>query len=354
MHRIPALDGLRALAILAVMAYHLSLAPAQGGFLGVDLFFVLSGYLITSLLMGDANLGRFYKRRALRILPPLVLAVGLAVAICTVKPEAVVASLFFYANFLRWETLGALAHLWSLAIEEHFYLLWPVAFLFAGRWRIPLLWGVVVMALTLRIMLLGAGVGDEWIHKLTPLRADGLAIGCLIALRPQPWTVVGCRIAPFAMAAIGACFVFVKWPSFALLSFGFTAFAVLCGLMLAAIVAPGNSAVKKLLSLPAAQYVGRRSYGLYLFHWPIYAAVNASGLTVQWPIACVVAKLALTFAMAELSFRTVERAADRLRKHDEARPALSDPSIGPDQGGVLVVVDGPMMQTRTVGVDQPE
>ena len=118
MRRIPDLDGLRALAILAVMGYHLGLAPAKGGFLGVDLFFMLSGFLITSVLLTESSLQRFYARRALRILPPLVLAVAFAAALNPVKPAAVVAGLLFYANLLRWETLGAVAQLTGARLRD--------------------------------------------------------------------------------------------------------------------------------------------------------------------------------------------------------------------------------------------
>jgi peptidoglycan/LPS O-acetylase OafA/YrhL len=138
MRIIPQLDGIRCIAILAVMVFHASYGHFSGGFLGVDLFFVLSGYLITRLLWEEfqvtstIHLKLFYAKRALRLLPALIVALALAGLLwpnndLTAWGIASTASLFYFANLVRAD-MGCLAHTWSLSIEEHFYLLWPGIF----------------------------------------------------------------------------------------------------------------------------------------------------------------------------------------------------------------------------------
>lgn len=144
--RIAEFDGIRALSVVFVLLVHIGYGRISGVFLGVDIFFVLSGYLITMLLLrereryGKIDLPRFYARRALLILPPLVIAVLLGVLLKRFvssdesdDTERVGAVLLFYANFLPPETMGNLVHAWSLAIEEQFYLFWPALLLFAFR-----------------------------------------------------------------------------------------------------------------------------------------------------------------------------------------------------------------------------
>ena len=309
--RIPELDGLRALAILPVLGFHSREGLVIGGYLGVDVFFVLSGFLITSLLMqeeegtGTVSLHRFYARRALRILPPLFAAIALAAILSNTPASGMLAAALFYANLVDYRDLDSLSHTWSLAIEEHFYFAWPPLFLVLGRWRTGFLVGIAGFALFLRLYLVQAGVDDETIYRITPTRMDSLAIGCIAALwRPH----VPLALGPAGIALMLACFVTV--PKEAMLSPAPTVFALLCAVVVLA--AQGASDV---LRWPALQYIGTRSYGLYLYHLPIFNALeplreSGSLSSFMW---VNLAKFAMTFAVAEISYRTIERYAATAR-----------------------------------------
>ncbi len=164
----PTFDGLRCIAVLCVLLTHASPDFFKGGWIGVDLFFVLSGYLITSLLQneyyasGNISFAKFYARRALRLFPPLLICLAMANVLWRYTPHyylganrllATLAGLFYFANLLPWTALGLLQHLWSLSVEEHFYLVWPIivsTFLF----RTPL--RNRVFFLTLTVFLIAA------------------------------------------------------------------------------------------------------------------------------------------------------------------------------------------------------
>ena len=303
--RIAELDGLRAIAVLAVIAYHLTPAAVPGGFLGVDLFFVLSGYLITSLLLdeerrsGSVSLSAFYARRALRILPPLALAIALALALHVATGRAALAAAFFYANFTFRGALEGLAHTWSLAVEEHFYFLWPLAFLVLRRHRQQALLAVVALAIVVRLGGPLLEVSPGWLYQVTPARADALAIGCLAALMRLPR-----RFGYVGLAMVVASFFFARLEDYGLLMFGMTVFAVACA---AAI----NGARGAFLRNPILGYVGRRSYGLYLYHWPIFMAADE---LVTGEFTRIAVKVVFPLIATEASFWLVERHAMALKQ----------------------------------------
>jgi len=303
MTRIPGLDGIRAIAVLPVMGIHAIEHRMPGGFLGVDLFFVLSGYLITSLLMREerVSLTAFYRRRALRILPPLVAAIALALALGVAGVIAPVA--FFYANYVPAPSLKGLTHTWSLAVEEHFYLAWPLLFIALGRQRARLLTTLVAAALCLRVWLYILDADLVALYRNTLARMDALAIGCLAALGGIR---VHCNLGLAALAAACVAFLLVPWGGAAIMTYGFTAFAIVC---MAAVVAARDI---PWLEHPVLVYIGRRSYGLYVYHFPTFMAMDVqfAGLNGYLRLAM---KLAATFAIAELSFRTLESSAARAR-----------------------------------------
>jgi peptidoglycan/LPS O-acetylase OafA/YrhL len=325
--RIAELDGLRAIAVLAVLAYHLVPDLVPGGFMGVDLFFVLSGYLITSLLVeeerlsGPVSLIAFYGRRALRLLPPLAIAIALALALGVAFSRSALAAALFYANFEFRGSLGGLAHTWSLAVEEHFYFVWPILFLALPRHRVRLLIVVVAVAATLRLAGPLFEVSPGWIYQATPARADALAIGCIAALVPAP------RRGGFvALALIVASFFFVRMQYYGLLTLGMTVFAV------ASATAIGG-ARGGVLRAGVLGYFGRRSYGLYLYHWPIFMAADRLALepAFRWGM-----KIALPVLAAEASFWLVVRKALALKRRlgfDRRTIASSDRAVPASSGG---------------------
>jgi peptidoglycan/LPS O-acetylase OafA/YrhL len=289
---IPELDGVRAIAIICVLVEHFRLiGPRVPGswFLGVDIFFVLSGFLITALLMaeqertGTIDLRAFYLRRARRILPALAAAIILAVALGGASLTSALLSAVFLGNLLGPKEMGWLVHTWSLAVEEHFYLAWPL--IFALRSRTFILFVVIGGALAVR---LAAMTGFDWdfAYRATPARIDSTAIGCLAALysrwfQPPPATV----------PAVLILMILYSVEEWTMIRWGVTVFALLVA---SAVV--GVQDMRWLASAPL-KYVGTRSYGIYLYHFPIFSALP------QVPARLTVA---LVFLVAEISYRTVE------------------------------------------------
>lgn len=301
MKRIPELDGLRAVAILAVLTFHMGLN--DGGFLGVDLFLVLSGFLITSILVteqeatGSVNMRRFYARRARRILPPLIATIVIARAFASPLVEIpALPTLFFYANYIPPWVLGTLAHTWSLSVEEQFYLAWPLLLLVLGRRRVAFLFAVIFAALIARVVLLDSGMPALDVFRNTLARADSLALGCLAAIAHRQHIA----LPPAKVAATGfAGIVFVVIiGTFEPRIYGLwlTAFSAICALTLLAVLAlPKSSLLARVLASKTMTYVGSRSYGLYLYHVPVFAVARDPLLG-----------LGLTFVVAEISYRTIE------------------------------------------------
>lgn len=292
--RIAELDGLRGIAILGVLAVH-SYGAIVGGWLGIDLFFVLSGYLITSALRRDGSLLRFYGRRISRIWPPLAGTIVLAYVIAPgfqLEPLA-----YLYSNFIPPRSMGSLAHTWYLSIEEQFYLLWPLAFLFLRRGRT--LAFVIVAAWVMHVWMVLNGADYDTIHRSTFSRMDALAVGCGLALvRPA----IGKTVAAAALAVIGVAFFAAK-PEPVTVALGLALFPLACAGVI------GGSQHLRLLRFRPLVYFGERSWGIYLYHYPIFCALAIFQDThhrAEW-FGIAVLKVVLSVAVAELSYRTIER-----------------------------------------------
>lgn len=286
--RIPALDGFRGVAVLVVFFAHLfhGVMPVNqplhevtrdwmpgGGLVGVQMFFVLSGFLITRLLLrDDIDVLRFWARRLQRLYPAL-LVVSLATAM--VEPAGVLVALTYTANFLP---AGWLSHTWSLAVEEQFYLLWPLL-LIAG-WRIGERRGVFAVAVAgIFATVLARAVLDVDPDHL--LRWDALLIGCAIAVVEPPRCP---RLAACGFAVLAVCGVKPDWGMDPYLVTGLASGAAILGR-------------HRWLESDILRYFGRVSYSLYLWH----LVVMRFGL--PWPVS-----VALSLIAAELSYRYVERA----------------------------------------------
>ena len=338
----PALDGLRAIAVLAVLAFHAGASWLPAGFLGVDVFFVISGFLITTLLLrehdrsGQIALGRFWQRRAARLLPALLLMLaGVAAYVLLASPELfprflydVRFALVFVTNwdfvlrdvpyFAQWQpSLGT--HLWSLAVEEQFYLLWPLlvigALRLGGRRAVGILALVLAGVSALLMGLLYVPFSDvSRIYYGTDTHMFGLAAGAALAIlaRQRPTILAGNRallglVGPTALAAVFAAMALLhEWDGF-LYRGGYLAIACLTALVIAAATTDGGRLVRTLSWRPL-RWIGRRSYAIYLWHWPLLllpAPTVLAGISPPEPIGLVL-RLALVFALSEISWRFVE------------------------------------------------
>ncbi|HEX6311904.1 MAG TPA: acyltransferase family protein [Acidimicrobiia bacterium] len=341
----PALDGLRAVAVGSVVFYHLGQGWAGGGFLGVDTFFVLSGYLITSLLLlewaasGTIDFAAFWIRRARRLLPALLLvlaaiAVYAAVAVPSDELDQLrgdgLATLFYGANwrlifsgqsyFDLFSEASPFRHAWSLAIEEQFYIVWPLvsfACLRTARWRHWALAGVCVggagASIAAMALLYEPGGDPSRVYYGTDTRAHGLLIGVSLAILLSSWVPRGvvARTSTRALALVAAGYMLA---SFVLISDtdswmyrgGYALFHVAVAVVIVAVVQPGNFVLRRVLSLGAVVWIGRISYGLYLWHWPVIVVMSPArtgldGATLD------VARIAVTLTAASLSFYLVEQ-----------------------------------------------
>ena len=348
---IPGLDGIRALAVIVVVAYHLGVPHMSGGLLGVGVFFTLSGFLITGILLSSwyrtdsLQLKRFWLRRARRLLPAVVVVlVVVLVATAMVEQDSLptrwgegIAALFYVANwttiargesyFDRFAGPGPLDHLWSLAVEEQFYLFWPVLLLLG---LVVLKWDLkglirATLALTavsfgLLWLLASPGFDNTRAYEGTDTRAGGLLVGALLAMLWRPLCVGVSRTArPGSRCRPPAC---SGWPASAGSSWPPT--STPCSLYRTACCCSpcsprcwwrpqrsGASFVGRMLGVAPLRWCGERSYGIYLWHLAVVAFIPASVLgdnRLLWGAALIV----LTLALAELSWRAVE---NPIRRH---------------------------------------
>jgi len=344
-HR-PALDGVRGLAILTVMGVHTGLPFPSGGFLSVDVFFVLSGFLITSVLVeewqrtGSIRLGLFYIRRALRLLPGLaVLLVVLGLWSTTLPYPAMVVGVwrdmfftFFYvANwalaFDAMNPMGLLGHAWTLAIEEQFYLLWPPVVLAATLREVSIRAFAVLVAVAIvvvalhRALMWDGGATMERMFFGFDTRCDTLLAGCLAALVARlpgrlstPRRRQAGRVAGLAgTAVLSVLMVFAEREHDAMYLGGFTIVAVSAGLMLVYLVDNSRSALTRAFGMRPLAHAGHISYGLYLWHWPVFLTTMV--MYPDWSVGKLnVTRFAITLVLAQLSSSLVEQPALSLKK----------------------------------------
>ncbi len=368
--RMPGLDGLRALAVVAVLLYHAGLASVPGGFLGVEVFFVISGYLITALLVtewrrrGRIDLAAFWMRRARRLLPALYLVVVATLAYAVVFLPGEVAGLrgdalsafgyvtnwyLIFGNESYFEAMGRpslLRHLWSLAVEEQFYLLWPPIVaagisLGAHRWRLRRLMFVSLAVAGGSALLMAAlyapDIDPSRIYYGTDTRATGLLFGAALAFvwrpgerssreacarlarrGPRPagrfrrrwgWLRLALLDAAGLAALAGLAAFCLSLDEFQPLLYrgGFAAVGLTTAVLVAAVAHPQSRVGTLLLGWRPLRWVGERSYGIYLWHWPVFM-VTRPGLDVPLGGADLLAlRLAVTVLLAHLSYRYVEQ-----------------------------------------------
>jgi peptidoglycan/LPS O-acetylase OafA/YrhL len=340
----PALDGLRGLAVVAVVLYHAGVPWAVGGYLGVDAFFVLSGYLITALLLaewtrtGGIALGAFWLRRLRRLVPALLVTLtGVAVLCLVLDPTGLdsvrgdgIATLGYAMN---WRLIAEsssyfdqfytspLEHAWSLAIEEQFYVVWPLvtlAVLRVARSARALLVAAAALAAASAIWMVLRYRPEEDPSRLyygTDTRAQALLVGAALAAA----VAAGLRIDGavtrrrlVAATAAGATILLVAWMALPgttglLYRGGFTVFALLVGLVVLACTQLGDNPLRRALSFDPLRRLGVLSYGLYLYHFPVFLWLDSArtGLAAGgWALTTL--RLGVTLAAAAVSFVLIE------------------------------------------------
>lgn len=381
MKRLSQLDGIRGVAVAAVIFNHLAGFPGLGmprnailsvvyrtadvGWLGVDIFFVLSGFLITNIILNERTERDFWKdfylRRAFRILPAFtvvfavtLIAAHLFVPSIHISTSYVVAALCFMANWtvVNFNEMPLLGHLWSLAVEEQFYFLWPQA---AKRLKIGTLLKLALMLAAgselVRISLALLHVNPYIVYKITPSRIDGLSIGAALAAgsvlpEVRSWlnrrwrqiAIVAAVLVPLAFFALhGSLFMFNAWSH---------VLAIPPTIVLVAALIHGSSQqalplpLASFLGNPVLTYLGRRSYALYLIHVPIAIQVEDSrlhgslsllprGIVVNLLLAISV--IAVSLVLTELSWHLIENPFQSLRRAlMRQRPAQEDATPHPE------------------------
>ena len=346
----PALDGLRGVSVALVLLFHAGVPFLQAGYLGVSVFFTLSGYLITSLLLverartGTVRVGAFYGRRVKRLLPASTLCIaGVVVArqfgafddVPHLRADVLGAVLQVY-NWVRLAGTGSygdlfasatspLEHYWSLAIEEQFYWVWPVVVMVASRRAVRRVWSrrrvtvalaIVTVAVSLMAPLIASVFGPDAAYWATPARLPEILIGALLAVVLHGrWVPANAsRLAPPALVGIVAAAVLLPADRGPAYEGWLPLFAVLSATLIYALQAPGW--VRRLLTSRLLVSMGAISYGLYLFHWPVYVFLRGRG----WELATLsdlVGALAITLAISLVSYRLVERPV----RHTGWRPA---------------------------------
>ncbi len=366
---IQGLDGIRALAVLAVIFFHADIHHfVGGGFLGVDVFFTLSGFLITSLLLAELkkNNGidflRFYIRRFKRLLPALYALLLLASIYTYIfAPDAIEAlrrdipaALLYYSNL--WQLLDqqsyfegfgrphALQHLWSLAIEEQFYIVWPVLLLLLYRLRrvLPLFVSIAALALASAAWMwwlaearqIPIAAAPERLYLASDTHVHGLLFGALLAsfYRPntlrQAWqTKMVALLGGVALLYLLLALWFLTEAEPFLYRGGFVGVAFATMLLIVSASSP-NQPINYLFKNKGLDWIGKRSYALYLWHWPVFVYLRPGEELSSNIYLAFAIRLALTFVLAELSYRWVEQPIRRARWRDLRWPRRSAYGLG--------------------------
>jgi peptidoglycan/LPS O-acetylase OafA/YrhL len=340
----PCLDGLRGMAVLLVLAAHAGFPGVKSGGVGVDVFFALSGFLITSILAnelatsGSIQFTNFYARRFLRLMPCLWLTVSFFVLFASLIGTSTSTTLresgfavAYVMNWMRAFNLGgtsSLGHTWSLAIEEQFYLLWPVTLFCLCRatksWTTR---GVIIIALAAAIAIYRLWNVNSYsaarIYFGLDTHSDALMLGAALAcfncagsikLYGQSSFILGRFISPAAALILILIAIKYHWVNIQMAYFGFVLSGACAFLILLDLIINPASVLRVPLSIAPIRYVGKISYGLYLLHFPIYEIAARIGFVSGWFRLLAIGG-SITFLVATVSYYLVERPFLKLKEH---------------------------------------
>jgi len=338
MRYIPEFDGLRGVAILGVILFHAGAPFLKGGFIGVDIFFVLSGFLITSFLIKEfdkydsINIKNFYVRRILRLIPALLflLITYCFISFLLLSGEAAkknyidaLISFFYLSNWARAFSIHPpdfLGHTWSLSIEEQFYMIWPIILLTMLRFRIKrhyiaiITSSIALLAWMLRIYLSVNSASAERIYNGLDTRADALMIGCTIGIAIYSGLInenakktiekLLISLCPISIFCLSMLSIVARWDSPWMSYLGFTIVEIMSSILVFDILINEQSVIRKFLLNVGFVWIGKISYSLYLWHYPIYRTMKAmkyDGFTT------FIVGTILTFIMSMFSYYVIEK-----------------------------------------------
>ncbi|MHA7925089.1 MAG: acyltransferase family protein [Marinobacter sp.] len=343
------IDGLRAFAVLPVILFHAGASWLPGGFVGVDIFFVISGYLISSVILREVQVGhfsfkRFYERRIRRIIPALLVMLLVTVSVFQVislpeqavsASESGIAALLSISNFYFWGESGyfsptaefmPLLHTWSLAVEEQFYFVFPIILIAFFKLRVSLKGFLVVGTIAAFAASLWLSVNKPSVaYYLLPARAWELAIGAVLATGAIPRVKCEFLKESLPMLGIGLILFSVFYIRSDMIFPGWVALFPCLGAALV-IHSDGNSWIaRKVLMYRPVVFIGLLSYSLYLWHWPVLAALRVSTANIHLQFELAVAAILVTFVLAWLSWCFVEQP---FRKKDLMPAKVSFVALG--------------------------
>lgn len=339
----PQLDGLRAIAVMSVVIFHARSGLLPGGFIGVDIFFVLSGFLITRIILRELQISqkfsfkRFYMRRAIRLFPALFVACLVLLVAYWLIPslpqrDETLSGIFAAVTYSSsWLTafgiadLGAMLPTWSLSVEEHFYFVWPLVLVLLFRFSRFFKASVVALILVATIYPLVAFIVFHWgverLHYAPDTRSAQLLIGCGAAILTSKMST---RI-PSSVALLAILFLIGYESLKDLLNFDFYNYGgnMTIGIMTAVFILhldqKEHGLFSRLLSTKPMVWIGQRSYGIYLWNLPLIALFSFMGSSLP----SVAAKLAICFIIPAISFTYIEKPLLRLKRRFDRQPGTT-------------------------------
>lgn len=335
------LDGLRGFAVLVVIAFHANVPFLQGGLIGVDIFFVLSGFLITALLIqeweqyGKINFKNFYIRRALRLLPALVALLFIYVIVASLFPDnprnhilAAFIALVNLTNWARafdWEIPSFLGHTWSLSIEGQFYLLWPPILMILLRYmQSRFLITIIVFSSALflglyRVYMLATGASVSRLYNGLDTRADSLLLGCVVGIAiasnliPKDNRILGVIKYASIVSWLGLLVMIVvaRLESHIMYYYGYFIISIFSGFIILSFFLYPSLLPRKMMNKKWLVWLGRISYGLYLWHYPVFRVLQLK-VSSSWLLVLIIGG-GLSIFIATLSFYFLERPLFQLK-----------------------------------------